>query len=301
MIECVPNVSEGRRRAVIGRLVDVVRQAGAQVIDVHCDADHHRSVLTLVSDVRTIIEEGVVALVRQAAAWIDLREHSGIHPRMGAVDVVPFVPLRDASMDECVAIARRVGCRIGDELGIPVYLYGEAASASLRRNLALVRRGGFEGLSAKIERPEWRPDYGPTRVHPTAGAVAVGARELLVAYNVNLDTEELRVAREIAAAVRASNGGLPGVKALGFPLTSRRLVQVSMNLTDVRSTSVSQAFERVKEEARRRGVRVLESEIVGLVPRAALGGATAKELMIGRDLADDILEERLSRDGLRDR
>lgn len=300
MIECVPNVSEGRRREVVDELAGVADKAGARVIDVHSDADHDRSVLTLVGDAAAV-EESVVALMRRAMARIDLRAHRGVHPRMGAVDVVPFVPLRGASMGECVDIAGRVGARIGTELAVPVYLYGEAASQKRRRDLADIRRGEFEGLSAKVDHPQGRPDFGPSRVHPTAGAVAVGARDILVAYNVNLNTDDLRVAKDIAREIRASNGGLPGVKALGFSLVSRGLVQVSMNLTDVRRTSVPQAFERVKDEAGRRGVDVIESEIVGLVPRRALAGATSEDLMLDRELASVILEERLRHDGPRDR
>jgi len=293
VIECVPNVSEGRDRAALDRFVDAVAGSGCRVLDLHVDPDHHRSVLTFVGE-ESALFAGALSLARVATDRIDLRAQRGVHPRMGAVDVIPFVPMSDATMGDCVRLARRVGRAIGEELAIPVFLYGEAASSEARRNLAEVRRGQFEGLTARLDRPEWTPDFGPGRPHPTAGAVAVGARGFLVAFNVVLGTGDLTIARQIARAIREANGGLKGVKALGLPLASRGLVQVSMNLTDVGSTSLLAAYERVEREAAALGVSMVESEIVGLVPRAALGGATTECLRLGRELEDVVLENRLA-------
>jgi glutamate formiminotransferase len=293
VIECVPNVSEGRDRAALDRCVDAVAASGCRVLDLHVDPDHNRSVLTFVGEQDALLD-GAFALAREATDRIDLRAQRGVHPRMGAVDVIPFVPMNDATMEDCVRLARRVGRAIGEKLAIPVFLYGEAASSDERRNLAEVRRGQFEGLEAKLDRPEWTPDFGPGRPHPTAGAVAVGARGFLVAFNVVLGSGDLTIARQIARAIREANGGLKGVKALGLPLASRGLVQVSMNLTDVGATSLLAAYERVEREAAARGVSVVDSEVVGLVPRAALGGATTECLRLGRELEDVVLENRLA-------
>jgi glutamate formiminotransferase len=292
VIECVPNLSEGRNVDTVEQIADVVRNEGCRVLDIHVDADHNRSVLTIVGSHGDVVR-GIVSMVEAAIALIDMRRHEGAHPRIGAVDVVPFVPLGSSSLVQCIAAAKETGAAIGETLGIPVYLYEAAASRADHRNLADVRRGGLHGLTERIESGAWLPDFGPAHAHPTAGAVAVGARNFLVAYNVNLETDDLDVARAIASAIRAASDGLPGVKALGIPLRSRGLVQVSMNLTDVHATSVEEAFGRVTELANRHGVRVLESEIVGLAPRIALRNATAEELLLTRDLADLVLEERL--------
>ncbi len=292
MIECVPNLSEGRNLETVERIADVVRSKGCHVLDIHTDADHNRSVLTIVGGPGDVVR-GIVSMVEAAIPLIDIRSHEGAHPRIGAVDVVPFVPLESSSLVQCVTAAKEAGATIGEVLEIPVYLYGAAASCADRRNLADVRREGLRGLAERIKDGAGRPDFGPACVHPTAGAVAVGARDFLVAYNINLETDNLEVARAIASAIRAANDGLPGVKALGLPLRSRGLVQVSMNLTDVEATSVAKAFERVAELADRHGVRVLESEIVGLAPRVALGEATTEKLLLTRDLADVVLEERI--------
>jgi len=289
VIECVPNVSEGRDAAVLDELADVVASAGCRVLDLHADPDHNRSVLTFVGH-EDALYEGVLALARAAATRIDLRAQRGVHPRMGAVDVVPFVPLEGATMSDCVGLARRVGRALGEGLEIPVYLYEAAATSEARRNLAALRRGQFEGLEAKLLLPEWAPDYGPRRPHPTAGVTAVGARRFLVAYNVILGTDDPAIARRIAGAIREAGGGMAGVKALGLALTSRGLVQVSMNLTDVQATDLLAAYERVEREAASHSVSVIESEIVGLVPRAAVGSATTEALRLSRDLEDVVLE-----------
>ncbi|MEE8593788.1 MAG: glutamate formimidoyltransferase [Candidatus Bipolaricaulota bacterium] len=307
MIECVPNVSEGRDGTIIERIAKSIARTGCSVLDIHSDHDHHRSVFTTVGD-NEQIADGAVALVGSAVALIDLRTHCGVHPRIGAVDVIPVVPLGATEMADCVAVAQHIGRTIADRWALPVYLYGMAARSAHRSSLSWIRRGGFEGLSKKLVESEKRPDFGPQQPHPTAGAVAVGARHLLVAFNVVLDTAEVAIARGIASAIREANGGLPGVKALGLSLASRNLAQVSMNLTqvsrnlaqvsrnlaDVTATTVPAAFQAVSREARRVGVRVLESEIVGLVPRMALDDATAADLLMQDDPRDRILETRIA-------
>ena len=296
MIECIPNISEGCDRAAIDEIVRAVSLAGCRVLDLHRDVDHHRSVITFVGEPDTVVD-GAFALAREAVAHIDLRVHRGVHPRIGAIDVIPFVPIgdatADASLDDCVAIARRVGARIGDELGVPVFLYEAAATRPERRNLADVRRGGWDRIAAAFGEPEGRPDFGPARLHPSAGAVAVGARRPLVAYNVVLDTDDRSIARAVAGRVREASGGLAGVKALGLLLAERGLAQVSMNLTDIAATTVPDAFDAVTREAAHLGAQVVDSEIVGLVPRAAVAGATTETLRLRSSLADKILEDRI--------
>jgi len=293
VIECVPNLSEGTDRAAIEGIADAVAASGCHMLDLHIDADHNRSVVTFVGDEDSLYG-GAIALAREAAARIDLREHRGVHPRMGAVDVIPFVPLSNSTMSASIRLARKVGRTIGEDLGIPVFLYEAAATCELRRNLATIRKGGFEGLGEKLARDEWIPDFGPRAPHRTAGAVAVGARDFLVAFNVVLATGELSVARRIAASIRAADGGLAGVKALGLPLAGRGLVQVSMNLTDIEATDVPRAYARVEREAASAGVSIVESEIVGLVPRAAVLEATTSSLRLDRDLESVVLENRIA-------
>jgi len=293
VIECVPNVSEGIRRSTIEALARAVIASGCRLLNLHSDSDHDRSVLTFIGDEASVFD-GIVSMTREATERIDLQAQRGVHPRMGAVDVIPFVPLSDASMDDCVRLARRVGRAIGETLGIPVLLYAAAASSAARRDLASVRRGQFEGLAERLAQAEWAPDFGPPAPHPTAGAVAVGARDLLVAYNVVLGTDDLSIARRIAGRIREANGGLGGVKALGMRLARRGLVQVSMNLTAIERTDVPEAYRRVAAEAEAAGVSVVDSEIVGLAPRAVLGTATAAELRLDRDLEAVVLENRLA-------
>jgi glutamate formiminotransferase len=293
LVECVPNVSEGRDPALVAALAEAARRAGpARLVDRSSDPDHNRSVFTFAGGPRDVLA-AIEALVAVAVDRIDLRRHRGSHPRMGAVDVIPFVPIRGATMADCVALAHDAGKAIAERHGIPVYLYEQAATAPHRRNLADVRRGGFEGFPDKIRDPLWKPDYGPDRVHPSAGCVAVGARPFLIAFNVNLATSDLETAKAIARAVRESSGGLPCVKALGVPLPERGRVQVSMNLTDFRTTSIARAFEAVRVEAARRGAEVEGSEIIGLVPAEALPGAAAESLKIEGFSPDRILERRL--------
>lgn len=292
-LECVPNVSEGRDPRVLDRMTARLSKAvGVRLLDVHRDADHHRSVFTLVGEA-SALRDAIVELCDAALGAIDLRHHQGAHPRIGAVDVVPFIPLGHATMDEAVDAARSTGRAIAERFGIPVLLYEEAATAPHRRRLELVRRGRFEGLPDKLRRPEWTPDFGPAVPHPSFGAVAVGARRILVAYNINLATDRLEVGAAVATAVRASSGGLPHVKAMALPLPARGLVQVSMNLTNVEVTPIAAVFDAVVREAARHGVTVAESEVVGLVPAAALADVAARYLRVAGWSPDKILDTRL--------
>ena len=292
LIECVPNISEGRRRDVAEAVARATDGPGRRVIDLSMDPDHNRSVITIVGEPDGLLD-GVLGLASKAAELIDLNVHRGEHPRMGAVDVIPFIPVRGVTMADCIDLSRRVGERIAEELAIPVYLYEESATREERRNLATIRKGQFEGFAEKIKDPQWEPDFGEARIHPTAGVVAVGAREFLIAYNIDLATSDLSVAKEIARAVRYSSGGLRYVKALGFPLSEKGIVQVSMNLTNFKKTPILRVFELVKREAERRGVMVIGSEIVGTLPRSALYDVARMALQV-RDFSDDlILEERI--------
>ena len=294
LIEAVPNVSEGRRRDVIDALAAAVAGVpGATLLDISSDAAHNRTVLTLVGDAASL-KIALLELYAAALARIDLRAHSGVHPRIGAVDVAPFVPLDGAGMPACVALAREVGEAVAGRFDLPVFLYEQAARTPDRRRLELIRRGGFENLSARLRRPEWRPDFGPAAPHPTGGATAIGARRLLVAFNVNLNTGDLDVARRIARAVRASDGGLDAVKALGVRTARPDVVQVSMNLVDLERTPLHEAFEAVRGEAARHGVEVRNSEVVGLVPAAALLPAAARALRLDRFTMRGVLEHRLA-------
>jgi len=292
VIECVPNISEGRRPEVLAACASAVQQGGARLLDVKPDAAHNRTVYTFAGDAARV-RAAVLDLFDAALPLIDLRRHAGEHPRMGAVDVVPFIPIEGATMSDCVALATEVAAEVARRHGLPVFLYEEAARTAARRNLEDIRRGEFEGLAAKLRQPEWAPDFGPATPHPSAGASVIGARMPLIAYNINLATDRLDVARRIAAAVRHSSGGLRFVKALGIALADRGIVQVSMNLTNFEKTPIFRVFELVKREAERDGVAILESEIVGLVPSAALTASAAWYLQIDGFGADQILEHRL--------
>jgi glutamate formiminotransferase len=293
LIECIPNVSEGRRPDVVRRLADAITSvAGVKLLDSSSDSSHNRSVFTLVGDAPAV-EAAVLALFERAVAEIDLRTHRGEHPRMGAVDVVPFVPIEGVTMAECVAVARRVGAAVAERFGVPVYLYEEASSNPARRNLEDIRRGEFEGLAVKMAAEAWAPDFGGTTPHPSAGAAVIGARMALVAYNINLATDRLDVAKKIAASIRHSSGGFRFVKAAGFTLADRGIVQVSMNLTNYEKTPIFRVFETVKREAARYGVAILDSEIVGLIPSAALLGAAEYYLQIEGFKPEQVLENKL--------
>jgi glutamate formiminotransferase len=293
VIECVPNISEGRRQDVITQLADTLRAVpGMRVLDVQSDAAHNRSVFTLAGDAAAM-SAGIPKLFEGAIRTIDLKTHKGEHPRMGAVDVTPFIPIDGVTMAECVDLAKSVAKDVASRFSLPVYLYEEASTNPERKNLEDIRRGEFEGLEAKMAKPGWAPDFGPTSPHPTAGASVIGARMPLIAYNINLATNRLDVAKKIAAAIRYSSGGLRYVKAMGIPLEDRGIVQVSMNLTNYEKTPIFRVFEMVKREAERYGVSVLESEIVGLVPAAALRQSVEWYLQLEGFSANQVLENKL--------
>lgn len=294
LLECVPNFSEGKDEETIGAIVRAATSVrGVALLDLHRDPDHNRSVLTL-AGAPGPLEEGVFRAVREAALRIDLTKHAGVHPRIGAADVIPFVPLEGATMDAAVALAVRTGERLAGELSLPVFLYEEAARVPARRALPGIRNLGFEKLRDLVGRdPAWKPDLGPDRLHATAGAACVGARFFLVAFNVDLETVDLEVARSIAKEIRESSGGLPAVRAKAFPLVSQGRVQVSCNLVDFRRTGVARVFSEIEARAKARGVAVARSELVGLIPRAALEAAATDLLRLSG--ADRVLEPTLAR------
>ncbi|HIP99528.1 TPA: glutamate formimidoyltransferase [Candidatus Bipolaricaulota bacterium] len=293
LVESVPNVSEGRDQGTIQAIAAAIEGVDrVRLLDVDPDPDHNRTVYTLVGEPEGVLR-AILALFETALPRIDLRRHRGEHPRMGAVDVVPLVPVRGVGMEECVALSRRLGEEIWTRFRVPVYLYEESATHPERRDLAQIRKGEFEGFPDKIQRPEWAPDFGEPVVHPTAGVVAVGAREFLIAFNVNLGTSDLKVAKEIARAVRGSSGGLRYVKALGFALEDRGIVQVSMNLTNFRKTPIPRVLELIRREAARYGVPVVGTEIVGMVPQAALDQVVTYYLSLERFSPDMVLERRI--------
>ncbi len=294
-VEVVPNFSEGRRKEVVDEIVQAILSVpGTHLLDQEMDPDHNRSVITFVAPPEVAVEAAFRG-VKKAAELIDLNKHEGQHPRIGATDVVPFVPLKNVTMEECVRLAEELGQRIANELNIPVYLYEEAARVPERKDLAYIRKGEFEGLREAIKTdPTRKPDFGPSELHPTAGATVVGARKYLIAYNVNLGTNNLKIAKRIARRVRAKGGGLAFVKALGFELKERGIVQVSMNLVDYEKTPIFAAFENVKMYAERYGVPVIGSEIVGLVPQKALVQVADFYLRLENFKEDQIIEARMS-------
>ena len=293
LFEAVPNFSEGRDGDKISRITAAVREVGGvRILDLHSDPDHNRSVLTFAGEAEAILE-AAVALAEACANEINLAAQTGEHPRMGSLDVLPFVPLEGATLKEAVGLARKAGERIGST-GLPVYLYEAAATAAYRRNLADVRRGGYEGLAARVKDPRWQPDFGPAELDPRKGAVAIGARRFLVAFNAYLDTDDVEVARVVARTVRERDGGLPAVKALGLKVGGR--AQVSMNLTDLERTPLPVALEAVRSVAAERGVSVESTELVGLAPLEALL-QTARHYLGLRDLErEHVLEARLWRE-----
>jgi len=291
LVECVPNFSEGRDAATLEALRSAItRVPGVRLLDVQADPAHNRSVYTFVAPPDTAVEAALSAM-RVATERIDMTKHRGEHPRMGATDVVPFVPVRDTTMDDCVVLARRLGERAAAELSVPIYLYARAATRPERERLPDVRKGEFEGLKERIGKdPAADPDFGPKHIHPTAGATAVGARPFLVAFNIYLDSPDVSIAKDIAKKIRTSSGGLPAVQASGFEVAGK--AQVSMNLLDIDTTSPATVFTIVEEAARGRGVAVLKSEVVGLVPERALLGAAAAFLKLP-DAAEHILEAKI--------
>ena len=293
IIESIPNVSEGRRPEVVEAIASAIRAVpGVRLLDYSSDASHNRSVFTLAGD-GAPLKAAILAMYEQALAHIDLRTHQGEHPRLGAVDVVPFVPIEGVTMAQCVDLARDVAGEVASRFGVPIYLYEDASSDPARKNLEDIRRGEFEGLAAKMASKGWAPDFGPSAPHASAGASVVGARMPLIAYNINLNTDRLDVAKKIAAAIRHSSGGYRFVKAAGFELKDRGIVQVSMNLTNYEKTPIFRVFETVRREAERYGVSILESEIVGLVPAAALNAAAEFYLQIAGFKPDQVLENKL--------
>lgn len=295
LIECVPNFSEGARPDIVEAIVAKVRALGsARILDLQSDASHNRSVLTLAGDPDSL-SRAVLALVSACLPAIDLRTHRGEHPRMGAVDVIPFIPLEGAAIKDCVALARRVGEAIATAHGIPVFLYEDAASAPHRKGLEDIRRGQFEGLAAKLKDPQWQPDFGPSEPHPSFGAVVVGARMPLIAFNVNLNTDDVEIAKRIAKGIRQSTGGYRFVKAMGLivDINGRKVAQVSMNMTDFTKTPLFRVMETIRNEAARYGVAISGSEIVGLVPAQALLDSAEHYLQLTGFSNAQVLETRL--------
>jgi len=294
LFECIPNISEGRRDDVVAAIRDAAlrRGPGVLLLDETSDRDHNRSVLTFLGDGAALVS-AMEAMVGAALERIDLREHQGAHPRLGAVDVIPFVPIREATTADAVALAQELGRRVGSTYGVPVFLYEDAATSETRRNLATIRQGEFEGLAAKMREPGWKPDFGPEAPHPSAGATVVGARAPLVAYNINLGTSDLSVADRIAKAIRHISGGYRFVKAMGVKLEARNQVQVSINMTNFEKTPLHRVFETVRSEAERHGVPVVGSEIVGLVPQGALVAAATHYLRLEADPTNQVLENKL--------
>jgi glutamate formiminotransferase/formiminotetrahydrofolate cyclodeaminase len=294
LVECVPNFSEGQKKEVIESIADAIRKTpGVTLLDVESNPDHNRSVISFVGEPGPV-KDAALAASQKAIELIDLNHHKGEHPRMGAVDVVPFVPISGVTMDDCVSLARAFGQEFAEKFHVPVFLYEEAATTPERQNLADVREGEFEGLREKIgQDPAKKPDFGPEKIHPTAGATAVGAREILIAYNVNLGTKDLDIAKKIAHQLRAKDGGLTFVKALGFELKERGIVQVSMNLTNYRKSELFKAYELVKLFADRYGVPVVGSEIVGLAPMDSLVDSAEFYLRLENFSREQVLERKL--------
>lgn len=292
-MECVPNFSEGRDLAKIEKIIEPFRaKPGVKLLDYSNDEDHNRLVVTVVGEPEAL-KAALLEAIGQAVALIDLTVHTGQHPRMGAVDVIPFIPIKGCTMDEAIALSKEVGEQIAALYNLPVFLYEKSASSPHRENLAAVRKGEFEGMADKIKLPEWKPDFGPAERHPTAGTVAVGARMPLVAYNVNLGTDNLAIATDIAKKIRFIGGGLRYCKAMGVELKERGITQVSINMTDYTRTALYRAFELVKVEARRYGVPVVGSEIIGLVPMEALIDTASYYLGLEDFTMNQVLEARI--------
>lgn len=293
IVECVPNFSEGRNKAKIEKIVDNFRgKDGVKLLDYSNDENHNRLVVTVVGEPEPL-KEAVIAAAATAVEVIDLTKHEGQHPRMGAVDVIPFIPIRGIDMDQCVALSKDVASEIATTLGVPVYLYEKSASSTKRQNLATVRKGEFEGLKEKMNDEAWKPDFGPSAPHPTAGAVAIGARMPLVAFNINLNTNRIDIADSIARKIRHINGGFRFTKAMGVSLDDRGIVQVSINMTDYTRTALYRVMETVRFEARRWGVTIAGSEIIGLVPMQALVDTAEYYLGLEDFSPSQVLENRL--------
>ncbi|HEC81559.1 MAG TPA: glutamate formimidoyltransferase [Thermoplasmatales archaeon] len=294
LVECVPNFSEGKRKEVIEAIInEVKKRKDVEILDYSSDPDHNRTDITFVGEPEAV-KNAALALALKCVELIDMNKHKGEHPRMGAIDVVPFVPISGVTMEECVKLAHDFAKEFAEKSDVPCFMYEEAATKPERKNLADVRRGEFEGLKEEIgKNPEKTPDYGPNRIHPTAGATAVGARFFLIAFNVNLGTSDITIAKNIAKAVRHSSGGYRYVKAMGFEIKERGIVQVSMNLVNYQKTPIFRVFETIKNEAARYGVPVIGSEIIGLVPMEALVDVADYFLRLENFSIDQVLEKRL--------
>lgn len=293
IVQCVPNISEGRRQEVVEKIVDQIRQTeGVQLLDFSSDYDHNRSVITFVGDLAGV-QEASFRLTREAVRLINMEEHQGAHPRIGAVDVIPFIPIEGVTMQECAEAATTLAERIYQELEVPTYLYGEAAATPERKNLSNIRKGQYEGLKASIQEEARHPDFGQPKLHPTAGATVVGARMPLVAFNVNLGTNKKKIADQIARCIRERNGGFKNVKGMGVVLEERGQVQVSMNLENYKTTPIYRVLETIRREAARWGVPIVGTELIGLVPQQALIDVAAWYLQLEEFDSNQVLENRL--------
>jgi glutamate formiminotransferase len=293
LVECVPNFSEGRNAHIIQKiLTPFFKTPGVKLLDYSSDKDHNRTVVTIMGE-PSAVKKAILEVTGIAIENIDLRKHQGAHPRMGAIDVVPFIPLRDYSMQDAVILARETAQAMAEQYDLPVFLYEKAATAPVRENLANIRKGEFEGLKEKMLQPEWKPDFGPDKPHPRAGASAVGARMPLIAFNINLHTSNLDIANQIARCIRHISGGLRYCKAMGVELKEKGMVQVSINMTDYTKTSLYRVFEMVKFEARRYGVAIAGSEIIGLIPMQALLDAAVYYMQIEDFGLDQVIEYRM--------
>jgi len=292
IVECIPNFSEGKDKTKINKIVDSAKKVrGARVLDVEWDKSHNRSLVTVVGSPEAVLKASF-EMIKTATDLIDMNKHQGEHPRIGATDVVPFVPVSGVSIKDCVSLANRLGKKVAKELKIPVYLYEAAAKTKERVNLADVRKGEYEGLKEEIKtNPKKKPDFGPGLFHPTAGAIVVGARKYLIAFNVNLETKDVSLAQQIAAKVRERSGGLPGVKALGFEVDGR--AQVSMNLTDYEKTNIDEAYLAVQREAEKLKIKIKNSEIYGMIPLEAVVLAVNNMIKAGGFKIDQVLEKKL--------
>ncbi len=292
IIECVPNISEGRRKEIVEEIVENLKKTGVKILDYSSDPDHNRSVITFAGDKQSV-EKGAMQVAKDAVRLIDLRNHQGTHPRMGAVDVIPFIPVKDVTIDDCIKMSKNTGKKIAEELNVPVYLYAESATKPERKKLPNIRKGEFEGFFEKIKNPDWLPDFGQPAVHPSAGITAVGAREFLIAYNINLGTTNINIANKIARSIRDSSGGLHYIQARGMKLEDKGCVQVSINILNYKKAPLYRVFEIVKMEAKRYGVNVLESELIGLMPMDAALKSLAFYLQLPKLTEQEILESKI--------
>ena len=293
LVECVPNFSEGKRKEIVDAIINEARKYKVKILNVHSDASHNRTDVTIIGNPEEV-KKAVLDMSLKAVELIDMNKHKGEHPRMGAMDVVPFVPLLNVSMEECIKLANEFAKEFSSKANVPCFLYEEAARKPERKNLADVRRGEFEGLKEEIgKNPEKTPDYGPNAIHPTAGATAVGAREFLIAFNVNLATNDIEIAKKIAKAVRFSSGGYRYVKAMGFEIKEENIVQVSMNMTNYKKTPLFRVFETIKREAERYGTHVIGAEIVGMIPLEAIVDVASFYLQLNEFKIEQVIEKKL--------